>query len=507
MNGNSDGKTTLAGVLRVARKTASIGAKVVLGLIACAVLLVFFKTSTRAPQVKADSAVYYPSTCLAGWQNPQNASAQSEIPAGDTNPSDFTTNNSAFLASSTAAQIFCGYFPVDSHTNPPSKVTVTFNWAIGSVQAPPIQTSSTTSQTSPVQTSSGGDGSLSSSSGLIIATSTGFTVATSTDTSSDPGTTSPTTPAVEDTTPAPTDSSASSSAPTSFLYKIIDAFTTKALADSSGFSQNAFFQISYTTDGTNWTPAGTVSQGNFIGYSIVVPVSSWDDLKNLQVKVETLPTVSGKPDVYLESVSLNVNYNGALSDFLSQGVDTVNNAANAAADAINAIVQPTVPVTPAPPAPPEMKWIKKMSFDFGANQIATRKDLPWYPSDISKARIKHPFDARLSLKKNIDASSLVVSGTCDAPNFVVLIYRNVDDYINRPASFLYNAANPCDANGAFSFDISKLTTSIPDGSYYLLVGSEGSAGTWIPISPVVPITINSNAIQVPVTTDTATTTQ
>lgn len=564
MNGNADGKRKWAGVFRVGRKVASVAGKIILGLAACAVLLVFFKTSTRAPAAKADSAVYYPNTCLGGWQNPQGASGQSDIPAGDTTASDFTINNSAFLASSVASQIFCGYFPVDDHANPPSRVTVTFNWSMGASQQ---QASSTVNQTSSSagqfsssqsasqssQSSSGGSGgSLSSSSGLIIATSTGFVVATSSSDSSasaaasttpsasstasvqtivpDPTQSTTTAPASAPaavaatttanataapvstsaaTTPAAapaTDNSASaasSSAPTSFLYKIIDALTAKALADSSGFSQNPFFQISYTTDGTNWTTAGTVSAGNFAGYSIVIPVSSWDDLKNLEIKIETLPTVASKPDVYLESIALNVSYNGAISDLVSQGVDAVNNAANAAADAINAIVQPN---TPAVPPPPVMKWIKKMSFDFSASQIASVKNLPWYPSDFSKNAVKHPFDAKLSLQKSSDASSLVVSGTCNAPNYVVLIYRGPTDYINSPASFLYNAASPCDGNGKFSFDISKVSVSIPDGSYYLLVGSEGGAGTWVPISPIVPISINSNAVQVPVTED-ATTTQ
>jgi len=558
MNGNFFGTHRRARIFRVAKKSASIGAKIILGLLTCAVLLVFFKATTKAPVAKADSAVYYPSFCLGGWQNPQNASGQTDVSQGDTNPSDYTVDNSAFLASTTASQIFCGYFPVDDQTNAPTKVTLTFNWAMISAQTASAQTNTTqqtTNQTNSTQTTanqtssnqnSSGGGSLSSSSGLIIATSTGFTVTTSTpastssptvatsstdtstnsttttqttssqptitpDNSSATTTSTPSTPPPAPT-PAPTDDSSdttSSSSPTSFLYKIIDAFATKALADSSGFSPNAFFDISYSTDGINWVIAGTVSESNFQNYSITVPITSWDDLKKLQVMISTVPTVDAKPDVYLESIALTVNYGSSIIDDVSAGLNDVNNAANTAADAIdNALQQPSAPPAPSVPPPPVLTWVKKVAFGFGSNQTATRKDLPWYPTDFLKsAKHTSSFDARLSLKKSADASSLVVTGVCNSPYFVVLIYRSPDDYINHPASFLYDAANPCASDGTFSFDMATLSLTIPDGTYSLLIGSEGTEGTWIPISPVIPITLQSSMVQVPVTsTNNSTTT-
>ena len=289
----------------------------------------------------------------------------------------------------------------------------------------------------------------------------------------------------------------SSSSPTSFLYKVLDAFAKTASADDSGFaSSDAFFKISYSTDGVRWVFAGTVSAENFQNYSITVPVSSWDDLKNLQVMIDTLPTVDQKPDVYLESIALNVAYNGSVIDDASSTVAAVGTAIDAAADAIDTVIQPVAPVVPPPPV---MMLVKKVSFDFnGTNETATTRNLPWYPRDFLKAAMQHPFDSQISFRKNHDGSSLVVSGVCNASDYVVLIYRNPKDYIDHPASFLYDAAEPCNPDGTYSVDLASLSLNIPNGTYNLLIGSEGGAGTWVPISPVVPITIDSQNIEVPV---------
>ena len=251
----------------------------------------------------------------------------------------------------------------------------------------------------------------------------------------------------------------------------------------------------------HWLTSGTVGADNFQNYSMTVPIFSWDDLKALQIRIDALPTVGGKPDIYLESIALNVNYGSSILDDAAAAAAAVNDAANAAADAINTVVQNPPPA----PAPTPMTWVKKVSFDFNtASQRSSRKDLPWYPRDFSKTAKTNSFDAGLSFKKNSATASFVVSGKCDAPDYVVLIYRGPNDYINNPASFLYDAASPCASDGTFSFDIASLSLNIPNGTYDLFVGSEGSEGTWVPISPIVPITINSNLVQVPVDSSTTT---
>ena len=261
--------------------------------------------------------------------------------------------------------------------------------------------------------------------------------------------------------------------------------------------------MSYSTDGVHWLTAGTVGADNFQNYSVTIPVSSWAELEALQVMVSTLPTLNNKPDIYLESMALNINYNGSLIDDAASAAEAVDAAANAAAAAIDTVTQQPVVATTPPPTP--MTWIKKVSFSFDtSNQKVARRDLPWYPRDFLKQATQRPINSGVSFQASSSTSSFAVSGTCAAPDYVVLIYRGPDDYINHPASFLYDAANPCQSDGTFSFDVSTLPLNIPDGTYYLFVGSEGNEGTWIPISPIVPITINSNLVQVPVNSSTTT---
>src|SRR6185503_6362696 len=48
-------------------------------------------------------------------------------PEGSMNEQDFTLDNSAYLASGIAAQIFCGYFPIEEREEQPKEVSINFN--------------------------------------------------------------------------------------------------------------------------------------------------------------------------------------------------------------------------------------------------------------------------------------------------------------------------------------------------------------------------------------------
>ena len=82
-----------------------------------------------------------------------------------------------------------------------------------------------------------------------------------------------------------------------------------------------------------------------------------------------------------------------------------------------------------------------------------------------------------------------VSGECSDAYFVVLLFKNANDYADDPRSYIVNRAYPC-VGGAFSYSIADLPSSLPNGNYYLLVGEEGSRGAWKPITSQTEITIN-----------------
>lgn len=86
---------------------------------------------------------------------------------------------------------------------------------------------------------------------------------------------------------------------------------------------------------------------------------------------------------------------------------------------------------------------------------------------------------------------VAVSGQCTEAYFVVLLFKHMTDYADDPRSYIVNRAYPCQ-NGAFSYSISDLPSSLPNGNYYLLVGEEGTTGSWKPITSQTEITINKN---------------
>ncbi len=90
---------------------------------------------------------------------------------------------------------------------------------------------------------------------------------------------------------------------------------------------------------------------------------------------------------------------------------------------------------------------------------------------------------------DVEARTLTVSGSCDDPYYVVLIYKDEKDYSDNRSSYIFNKAFDC-INGQYSYPVSELPPDLGDGRYYLLVGGQGNEGTWKPISAMVPITIN-----------------
>ncbi len=90
--------------------------------------------------------------------------------------------------------------------------------------------------------------------------------------------------------------------------------------------------------------------------------------------------------------------------------------------------------------------------------------------------------------------AVTVSGQCSDAYFVVLLFKNATDYADDPSSYLVNRAYPCES-GTFTYSVSDLPYNLPNGNYYLLVGQEGTTGSWTPITSLSEITINKNPQQ------------
>lgn len=72
-----------------------------------------------------------------------------------------------------------------------------------------------------------------------------------------------------------------------------------------------FLQISYTLDGSNWNQLAKINSDNWQNLEMEIPITSWDDLVNLQISIQTLPTVDSLPDIYLDGLWLEVEYEQA----------------------------------------------------------------------------------------------------------------------------------------------------------------------------------------------------
>lgn len=106
---------------------------------------------------------------------------------------------------------------------------------------------------------------------------------------------------------------------------------------------------------------------------------------------------------------------------------------------------------------------------------------------VGEQSVSHVAETQVDNAKGV----ITVSGKCSDVYFVILLYRNQNDYVDDPSSYLVNRAYPC-VNGTYSYSIEELPHNLEHGQYYLLVGQEGNTGTWTPITGLTEITINRN---------------
>jgi hypothetical protein len=162
-------------------------------------------------------------------------------------------------------------------------------------------------------------------------------------------------------------------------------------------------------------------------------------------------------------------------------------------------VKPQVaPVVPQAPHVPATHTERRLTFGLAGKEVTTQNILPWY-DDAFKKKVQKESLAHSDVKvqSSNEGTSLIVSGNCDLPYYVVLMFRSVSDYINKPNSFVSNVANSCN-NGTFSYDHGNIPSDTPAGTYYLLVAEEGQTGPWIPLSSLIPITIDATTTTVTV---------
>jgi hypothetical protein len=86
---------------------------------------------------------------------------------------------------------------------------------------------------------------------------------------------------------------------------------------------------------------------------------------------------------------------------------------------------------------------------------------------------------------------MTISGQCLQKYYVVMVYRNATDYDRDRASAIVNRAYECEG-GSFTYRLDRLPNTLPDGTYFILIGEQGETGTWVPSSALMEVTINRN---------------
>lgn len=161
-------------------------------IVAFVTLLLMLVGSFISPKGQAEVAVFYPTACLGGWNNPRNAEGEIQTSAAD-DDAQYTDLNSAVLPLATNADIYCGNFvgTIEQNTKP-TKMIVSLAWVKKSeietaeqMQAMPLASSTesimlgTTTASTTMLTASTTEGVASSTDEFELASSTSETATSS----------------------------------------------------------------------------------------------------------------------------------------------------------------------------------------------------------------------------------------------------------------------------------------------------------------------------------------
>ncbi|TAL49532.1 hypothetical protein EPN83_00060 [Patescibacteria group bacterium] len=144
----------------------------------------------------------------------------------------------------------------------------------------------------------------------------------------------------------------------------------------------------------------------------------------------------------------------------------------------------------------KLKPEKRYTFKLKGGVIAAKEKPDWKRSNAEKKertkrkQAEQTIAATPALTPDDTLGALDISGSCSDPYFVILVYAQPEDYDTNPSSYIFNKAYPC-VSGSYSYSLKELPSTLPSGTYYLLVGGQGSEGSWKPVSALVPIDIKN----------------
>lgn len=85
------------------------------------------------------------------------------------------------------------------------------------------------------------------------------------------------------------------------------------IEEDDSVSSEPLYEIFMNIGGDEWVSLGTVGYDNWKNYTLSLPITSWQDVANLQIEIRSLPTLDALPVVYLDGMVLEVTYDDMVS--------------------------------------------------------------------------------------------------------------------------------------------------------------------------------------------------
>lgn len=272
-----------------------------------------------------------PSTCLGGWTNSAYAEGMPNATQGESNT--YTQENSAVLYNK-ISEIFCGDFSGEVPEGAvPSHVTLSFSLAMKSkaefYAEPKVEETNLiqTTSTLPTQTDASStqiektENTSSSQKEILPSAFLNFFHKVFAQEESTP-TIEPEVqniPVVEEITPSSSESNEgaeiSSSSPTSSEIIVPTSEEKKNLYD---FEYDSVIEVVWSADGTEWHSLGYLSPRNYAQAKFTLPLTSWEELKALQVRLRSVTATDALPAVFLDAVLLDVEFEEINEPILSE---------------------------------------------------------------------------------------------------------------------------------------------------------------------------------------------
>ncbi len=187
---------------------------------------------------------------------------------------------------------------------------------------------------------------------------------------------------------------------------------------------------------------------------IVVPVGKGE------VAGETVAVLPGPASVEVVKEALGF-------DALEGDVLEASDPSNASTTASSFTVFERLDVVKMTPS--HISVAPRYRFEFTGEQIKTKRASNRYGNDSGMLTID-AIEGKTS-----------ISGSCSSTYYVIALYKYPGDYENNPESAVVDKSYLC-IGGEYSFALNKLPARLQSGTYYLLVGEQGDAGPWKPMT-------------------------